>query len=113
MKTLFSVDKETGRKVWLGEDPDGTSWVKEEQDIQPAIDYCSRMYNATNHKSYKNDLRKKNLWHVMSVPNIVIEKLMREKGINMLSPDKDEFERAVKELKGPEYSKFRLTPGKW
>ena len=111
-KRLLEHDAQTGRKQWM-EEKDDTIWIREEQDIQEVLDYNQISYNSTSHKGFKNELRKKNMWHVMSVPCIVVAKMLHDKGINLLSADESEFERACKELKSAEYSKFRLTPGKW
>ena len=105
------LEERHGRKVYV-EEKDDKLFVHETQDISSALEYAKKMYNAVPQKSYRSELRKKNIVRLGAWPNIIIEKMMRETGKNLFSPDQDEFEAACKELE-TNYSAFKTAPGKY
>lgn len=108
MKRLLSHNPETGRRVWVDEGAEA-SFIREEQDIQAMLEDNKRIYNATDHKSFRSVLRKKNIWRAAFIPNIVVEQWMRE-GINVFKDE--DWPKIRKRLNDPEYLHLRTSPGK-
>lgn len=110
-KVLIHVD-ETGRKVFA-EDKGKELLITKTIDksvIQRHLDENKRQYNATSHKGYRNELRKKNMWKVASIPLWVVEDWKR-KGIDIFTDEG--LERVAALLNTEEYKWLRTSPGKF
>lgn len=72
------------------------------QDIEPILDNNKRLKNEP--QSRKSPLR-----HIATIPNIFIEKWLREDGVFVLGLSKHEFAKFVmKKLNDPDYRHLRV-----
>lgn len=106
------IEGRAGRSsIWM-EEKDDKLLIHSEQDVSGALEYALQRRNAVNQKSYKSELRKKNMVAVGWWPNEIILKVKAETGKDLFSTDKDMFEAACKELE-TNYPAFKYAPGKY
>jgi hypothetical protein len=75
---------------------DGTFVISAHQDVEPILEANKAM---KNNGKQKGDFRL-----VASIPNIFIEKWIREEGVNYMNLDKQEFARLIaKKRRDPDY----------
>jgi hypothetical protein len=84
----------------------GLIMVERWQDVQPYIEASRR--TLANHSSHANGYVKP-IKPIADVPNIVIEKWLRE-GFNPF--DRNNAKELQRKLNSNEYSAFRLSPGR-
>lgn len=89
--------------------PDGSVTVRGIQDIDPIIQTNTRILNSKSSKSKKFNEAEGLGTKVASIPNIIVEKLLKDKGINLYTcPSKD----ILKLLNDPDYRKLRTAHGR-
>jgi hypothetical protein len=111
-KYLFKYDPEQQRTVTF-EAKDGLLIVKESVNpalIKKHLELNKQEYNSISHKGYKNALRKKNVWRAASIPNIIVEKWLKEENINIFKDE--DWPKVVAKLNSEEYRDLRTSPGK-
>ena len=111
-KYLLSYNPATQRKVEI-EEKDGLMIVHE--TVNPALlkahlEMNKKEYNAISHKGYKHALGKKNMWRAASIPNIIVEKWLKEEGIDVMK--EEHWPRVMAKLNSEEYKYLRTSPGK-
>lgn len=109
---LFDYNPVTQRKVEM-EEKDGKLVVHESiprELLDRHLEMNKREYNAIQHKTYKSDLRKKNMWRAASIPNIIVEKWLKEEGIDIF--DENDWDKVRAKLNSEEYKFLRTSPGK-
>lgn len=72
--------------------------VQSSQDVEPILNRNKMMQND------KSLTRGKDIWHIASIPNIVIEQWMKE-GINVFK--KEDWAKVKERLNNPEYKYLR------
>lgn len=111
MGHLIHIDTANGMTV-TGEERHGEFVVTKTFDkakVQGHLDENKAQYNAVHHKSYKSELRKKNIWKVASIPNWIVEKWLKE-GIDVFKDE--DWPKVRAKLNDPEYQFLRTSPGK-
>lgn len=102
MEKLTEFDPFTGIVTEMHTDYDGSLYVERTQDVEPII---------TNNKRVKNDERPgKDMRLVATIPNIVIEKWLREEGINVYK--KEHWSAVRRKLNDPDWAHLRTWQGK-
>ena len=82
--------------------------IEETQDVEPYLDSNKQsMINldVTQH-------RKGDLWHMASIPNVIINKWLIEDGIDVFSKDPDQQKKVKQKLNSPEWRYLRVAPGR-
>lgn len=107
MKTVyrdFDGDVETRAHY----DPNEDRMVLETvQDVEPYLERNKRLANEGDGYSKTREWRR-----VASIPNVIIEKWMREEGANVFQMDRKEFSAFIKKkLMDPDY-RYLVTSGK-
>jgi hypothetical protein len=92
---IFHHDEQTNESV-----------IETVQDVEPYLEVASILRNDD---SYSKDGIKRDWWHFAHVPNIVIDKMLNEDGVNFY--DKNDWKK-VGELLNTKYSKCKVTYGK-
>jgi len=104
MSEFFDYDPLTGVKSFFDYDElSGVATIREEQNIQPFVDYATKVRNSgLTDKGIKEDW-----WKYCIIPTVVQLELLN-KGINILDPDPDVLKRAFKEI-NENYPHLKLT----
>jgi hypothetical protein len=76
------------------------------QDVEPYLDANKREQSLNLNKRYESELFNK----VARIPNIVIEKWLREEGLDIFNPDHEQ--RLLRKLNDPEFAHLRTRGGK-
>lgn len=108
---IIYTNPETGRVVQMKEEDDKlvVRQTVPKEVLNKYLDHNRNEQNYIPQKSYRSELRKKNMWKVASIPNIVVEQWKKE-GIDLF---KDEDWPKVKaKLNDPEFKWLRTSPGK-
>ena len=108
---LLERNAATGREVHV-EEKDGLLIVRKTvpKDVMNRyLDHNKAEQNAIPQKSYKSELRKKNMWKVASIPTIVIEQWKKE-GIDLWKDE--DWPKVRAKLNDPEFKWLRTSPGK-
>lgn len=112
IKMLLEDDIRNGMKVYVEDKGDELVVTRtfDKGKINDVLEANKAQYNATPHKSYKSELRKKNMWKAASIPLWVVVKWKSE-GIDIFTDEG--LERACKEkLNSEEFKWLRTSPGK-
>jgi len=108
---LLEKNTETGREVHV-EEKDGLLIVRKtvpKEVIGKYLEQNKAEQNAIPQKQYKSALRKKNMWKVASIPNIVVEQ-WRKEGIDLFKDE--DWPKVRAKLNDPEYKWLRTSPGR-
>lgn len=104
-KALISVDEYSGIKQYHHYDSDTDTSIFE------SIGDCEPVLELNRARANDNDLTKQGfkdeMWLYASIPNILVMKLMTEKGINVYK--KEDGNRLSKVLEDPEYRHLKCT----
>ena len=82
------------------------SVIETVQDVEPYLEVAKALRNDD---SYSSDGIKKDWWHLAHIPNIIIDKMFREDGVNIY--DRNDWKK-VGSLLNDKYANFRTTDGK-
>lgn len=86
------------------EDADGSAHIVRGQLVGPIVDVCKELHNSGLHGS-------KEARHVASVPSVVVEHYCTVRGIDLREFIRNpEHQRQL--LNSPEFSDFRIAPGR-
>lgn len=86
--------------------------IKREQDVEPILDANRREINeVTSWRPYASGRKDVALRKVAEIPNVVIERWMKE-GINIFSPDPDMQKKFKAKLNDPDWKWLRTFPGR-
>lgn len=108
VKRLLDYDSLAGIATYHHyDDATDTTGIERVQDVGSFIEHNKRLQNNPN---YKQNGMKKEFLHVAHIPNIIIEKWLKEEGINVFK--KQDRERVRKKLNDPDWKYLRTTPGK-
>lgn len=108
---LLERNAETGREVHV-EEQDGLLIVRKtvpKNVLNTYLDHNKAEQNAIPQKQYKSALRKKNMWKVASIPNIVVEQWKKE-GIDLFNDE--DWPKVRAKLNDPDYKWLRTSPGR-
>lgn len=108
---LIEKNHETGRQVTV-EEKDGLLVIRKtvpKDVLRTYLDHNKAEQNAIPQKQFKSALRKKNMWKVASIPNIVIEQWKKE-GIDLFKDE--DWPKVQAKLNDPEYKWLRTSPGR-
>ena len=75
------------------------------QDEKPIVDANKRMFNAGDGSSPSRELQ-----HVARIPNALVEKWLREEGINIFN--KNHWPAVIRKLNSSEYLWLRTSAGR-
>ncbi len=80
--------------------------VRSQQDVEPTLELNKKLYTKDD-EGYGStrDLRR-----VASIPNIIVEKWLKEDGINVYR--EEDWPKVAAKLDDPEYRFLRTAPGK-
>lgn len=99
---LLGWDKASGLKEWISTDEQtGESFIRYEQDVQALLDDNRRASNEGLDK-------RSDMWHVASVPNVILMKWLTEHGVDFWNPDHKDGVRKL--LNSYEYSYLKRAP---
>jgi hypothetical protein len=88
---------------------DGRMTVRGVQDVAPVLNHNRAVLNSKSAKSSKLNESEGLGTKVASIPNILVEQLMKKKGLNLYTcPSKD----ILKLLNDSDYSKLRTAHGR-
>lgn len=104
-KQVIDVDPFTGMTTYFDYDEtNDTTIIHREQDVTPILEMNKAMQNDGD--VWKEGV--KNSWaHYAQIPNIVIEKWLNEKGVNVYN--KDHQKAVFRLLNDPEYRYLKTT----
>lgn len=99
---LLSHDWASGLKEWISTDETtGESFIRYEQDVSAHID--------DNKSAQTNGFdRKADMWHVASIPNIVLLEWITKHGVDFFNPNHKDGVRRL--LNSNEYSHLKRAP---
>tara|TARA_Y100000593_G_C4244020_1_gene303689 strand:- start:757 stop:1077 length:321 start_codon:yes stop_codon:yes gene_type:complete len=104
MRRLLDFDPVTGLKSYH-EFKDGRNVIEYEQDVSKILDYNKHIQNE-NQSEYR---RNRDMWHIASIPQVVILKWLHEDGIDVFNDD--HLDDVVKKLNDPEWAHLRTIRG--
>ena len=88
---------------------DGRMTVRGVQDVAPVLNHNAQVINSKNAKSSKLNESEGLGTKVASIPNILVEQLLKQKGLNLYTcSNKDLY----KILNDPDYRKLRTAHGR-
>lgn len=90
---------------WQYDVPTGMTVISRVQDVEPILEANKQMQTADDGYSPSRELRR-----VASIPCVVAEQWMKERGINILNPDHMPAIRRL--LNDPENLFLRTAPGR-
>lgn len=101
MKRLIEHDPLTGVSTFFhGSDDGNTFQIQTVQDAEPILnDNAKRRQTPLN--------RKGEMWHAGTIPMALIEKWLREEGINVFSKDPWHKKKVAEKLNSNEFLKLR------
>lgn len=103
---LGSLGADNGVETIVHHDDDGDRLIIERaQDVQPILDHNKRLFTHNDGYSPSRELRR-----VASIPLVVVEKWLREDGIDVFN--KDHAEAVRRKLNDPAYAHLRTAPGR-
>ena len=85
------------------DDQTDKSHIIEVQDIEP---FLKRAQALRNDDEYTKKGIKNELWHYAHIPNIIVEKMLREDGVNVFEKGQ---EKEVLRLLNTKYAKVKAT----
>jgi hypothetical protein len=99
---LLDFDPVSGLKEWISTDETtGESFIRYEQDVNPILD--------ANKSAHLDGLDKTaDMWHVASIPNVVLMKWMTEHGVDFFNPDHKDGVRKL--LNSSDYAHLKRAP---
>lgn len=107
MKRILEYDPWSGITTTFDYDSStDTTILYREQDVSAILDLNKALANETEHT--RRGI-KSGWWHYATIPNIVIEKWLREFGVNAY--DKDHEKAVYRLLNQPEYRYLKTTAG--
>jgi len=107
MKRLLDYDPLTGITQYFHYDETDGKWgIESVQDVEPFLDRNKARQNDENYS--KNGI-KNDFWHVAHIPNVVIERWLRE-GIDVYN--KDHIKKVRAKLNDPDYRYLKATSGR-
>lgn len=108
---ILSFDPETKRTVEVTEVEDKmvVRQTVPHSEIKKYLERNKTEQNAIPQKQYKSTLRKKNMWKVASIPNIVVEQ-WKKQGIDIFRDE--DWPKVQAKLNDPDYKWLRTSPGK-
>ena len=105
MKELIDIDPLSGVQTWFDyDDETDTAAIFSIQDVEPHLDANKVLANDDD---YSRKGIKKSFWHYAHIPAVVIEKWMREDGINVFN--KDHEKAVMRKLNDPENRFLKTT----
>jgi hypothetical protein len=93
------------KESWHYDETEDRLTCYREQDVEPYLNRNKSEYDVDN-KRFKSETFNK----VASIPNMVIEKWLREEGLDIFNPDHQE--RLRLKLNDPAYRFLRTKPGR-
>ncbi len=84
------------------------TWAETRQNCDPILDHNKRLANDPD---IKRKGIKQDWWKCGFIPNVIIEKWMREKGVNVYDPN--HMEKVKKLLMDPEWRYLKTTTGRF
>lgn len=104
-KRIVDYDPATGVTTYFEYEADtDTSVISTVQDVEPILE---RNKLLSNNSDYTKQGIKESWWHYADIPNVLIEKWLREDGIDVYNKD---HERAVfRKLNDPQYRFLKVT----
>lgn len=103
MRRLLDYDPLT-REATYFEAKDGAWTIESKQDVTPIIELNKMMQND---EDYSKRGMKADWWHYAKIPNVIIEKWMREKGVDVFN--KAHRKKVFALLNDPEYKYLKTT----
>lgn len=109
MKRLVETNPDTGVSIYHHYDSETDETVIEEyQDCQPILE----RNKEANKNADLNKLNKEDMWHMATIPNIIINKWLIEDGIEVFSKDPGMMKKVRQKLNSPEWAYLRTRPGR-
>ena len=115
-RRLIDYDPQSRIAVWHEYDSlTDTTTIAEIQDVEPALESNKAAQNAGDspgmghNEAWRRGV-KENMVHVATIPNSVIMKWQREKGINVFN--KDHRKAVLRLLNDPEWRYLRVATGR-
>jgi hypothetical protein len=109
MKRILDYDPETHTTQYHSYDSaTDTTVIETVQDVQP---YLEHNRNLRNNEDYSAKGIKNEFWHYASIPNVVIEKILMEYGVNVYSQDPEERSKVIKIINS-DFPYLKVTTGK-
>ncbi|MAK37688.1 MAG: hypothetical protein CMC15_16130 [Flavobacteriaceae bacterium] len=115
-KRLLDYDPITRTQTWHEYDEvNNVTTIAEVQDVEPALNLNKAVQNydvggAKGLNEYSKQGIKNDWWHVASIPNSVIIKWKKEKGIDIFN--KNQWNEVKKLLNDSEYAYLRTGTGR-
>ena len=115
-KRLIDYDAESQTQTWHDYDEvNDITTIAEVQDCEPSLDMSKALRNADvggakGLNEYSKQGIKNNWWHVASIPNSVIVKWKKEKGVDVFN--KHQWKEVQKLLNDSEYAYLRTGTGR-
>ena len=106
MKRLLDHDPLTGvTEIYHDDEMTGDWAIETRQDITPQLEAARDMRN--NPEESRNGI-KNGFWHYCHIPNLIMNKMINEDGVNPLDPNNA---RKVGQLIDSKYEYLKLTAG--
>jgi hypothetical protein len=103
----MALDPTTGvRDDFKYDHTDDRFYIRSSQDVAPMM-RANRDDRLSGNDGYTPS---RDLWKIASIPNIVAEKWMREKGVNILNPE--HRDKVLQLLDDPEWAYLRTAEGR-
>lgn len=115
-KRLLDYDPNSRTATWHDYDEvNKVTTIAEIQDVEPALDTAKALRHADvggakGLNEYSKQGIKNNWWHVASIPNSVIIKWKKEKGVDVFN--KHQWKEVQKLLNDSEYAYLRTGTGR-
>lgn len=107
---VTEYNPDTGEVEYFHENSDGSFTVESVQDVTPILEANIKRFNAAPDSRVDGASRRSEFRHVARIPRIILTKVLREEGIDLLAPEnKDELR---KRLNHPDWRMFRTHPSK-
>lgn len=108
MKRLLDYDPITGITQYHEYDSvNDVTTISTHQDVEPILDANKRLQN---NEDYKKLGMKQEMWHYARIPIVLVEKWLREDGIDVFNPDHSK--KVFQKLNSSDYAYLRTTTGK-
>lgn len=110
MSRVSEFNPETGEVDYFHDNGDGTFAIESVQDVTPILEANVKRFNAAADTRVDGEARRSEFRHVARIPRIILTKVLREEGIDLLKPEnQDELRRR---LNDPDWRMFRTHPGR-
>lgn len=107
MKRYLGHDPSAGMdEVFHFDQSNGDFAVETSQDVEPILDRNKRLRNDTDGYTPSRDMK-----HIATIPNVVIELWLNRYGVNVFRKDHDSAVRRL--LNDPEWRNLRTSPGRY